>query len=648
MGILISRGTKEVNYSKTPDSFAVRLTHGKAPDEKTLEALLGRPKTEIKHIDSVPQENMEIFNVKETDKLEDTMDELRKAPGSDVITHIYTLDDTPGGEVIPTGTMTIQFKPEVESIKRENILEEFGLVIVEELDFLPHGYTVKLTSSSQENPLKIAAKLQKRKEIETAEPDISFKVSRKYVPSDTLYKRQWHLKNRGDGIGLKAGADVRAEGAWDISRGSRDITVCVIDDGFDLEHPDFQAPDKIVAPRDFGQDDSDPSPVMEDDNHGTACAGLAIAEENGTNVVGLAPMCSFMPVRYSTRLSDESIMKMFQYAIDHHADVISCSWSAEPWNFPLSAKMTGIIHKAATQGRRNGKGCVILFAAGNENRPLDGEKRGKISHQGFALHSDVIAVAACTSLYRHARYSNSGEEIAICAPSGDVPGRTITTTDRRGTKGYSSGDYTHYFSGTSASTPIAAGLAALILSVNPDLTSKEVKDIMMETAYKIKEKESKCQYVDGHSPCFGHGCIDAHKAVAYAANKDKLPEVLYMEHRINESIPDMGELDDSIIFPLDVTIKDMEVNLDIKHTRRGDLQVILVSPQGNEIMLHDRSGGGKENLIRSIRSSDEPELFKSVLGISAKGNWHLKAIDKARKDIGMIRKWGVAITYQVG
>lgn len=643
--IKLRRGLQEVTLKKLPAYFAVRLKQGKAASERALEACCGRPKAEIEHVDSAATENMEIFTVKESAKLEETMDELRKAPTSDVITHMYALDDTPGGAVIPTGTMTIQFKSNVKDEEREKILAEFGLEVLEELDFLPHGYTVKLTDASKENPLKIAAKLQQRKEIVTAEPDLSFQISLKHIPIDTLYREQWHLKNRGDGVGLVAGADVKAEEAWDYTRGSRDIVVCVMDDGFDLEHPDFNAPGKIVAPRDFGQADFDPNPVFEDDNHGTACAGVAVAEENGTGVVGLATGCAFMPVRTSAWLSDESIVSLFQYAIDNNADVISCSWSAAAWNFPLSTKMNGIIHKAATEGRRNKKGCVILFAAGNEDRPLNGQKDGQISHQGFALHPDVIAVGASNSMDQRSSYSNYGTELTICAPSSGSPGRRIVTTDRRGTKGYSTDDYTNDFGGTSSATPLTAGLAALILSVNSELASAAVKRIIMDTADKIDQENG--QYVNGHSPRYGHGRINAHKAVALAAGDSevRLPEVLFMEHRVNKPIPDLRVTEDDITFPLEVTSKEIEVTLDIKHTYRGDLRVILQPPQGDEIILHDGSGGSQKDLIRSFRSSDEPGLFASVIGTSAKGNWNLKIMDMAKQDVGNLNKWGIAITY---
>ncbi|MCA9964199.1 MAG: S8 family serine peptidase [Anaerolineales bacterium] len=511
--ITLMRGGEKLTFKKVPDTFAVRLKEGQATNERMLNAVVGEVAAAVKHVDTKPLEQMDLFQMETASELETTMDKMRQAPATDVVTHVYTLDATPSAAVIPTGTITIQFKPDVAKEKKETLLAEFGLDIVEALDFIPGGYTVSLTDASRENPLKIATKLQDHPEVELAEPDLSVPPAYSYKPVDSLYVQQWHLNNMGNDTGLKAGADVKAEAAWDITRGDRKITICIIDDGFDLSHPEFNLPDKIVAGRDFGENDFDPTPVFSGNNHGTACAGVALAEENGEGVVGLAPRCSLMPLRWGD-LSDNAVVAYFQYAIDHGADVISCSWSARPWNFPLSAKMKGIIHKAATQGR-GGKGCVILFAAGNEERPLNGSKNGRISHQGFALHPDVIAVAASNSLDQHASYSNYGPEVALCAPSCGSPGWRIVTTDRLGTQGYKSGDYTFSFGGTSSATPLAAGLAALILSKNNQLTSAEVKQIMMETADKIGEEHG--QYVNGHSPLFGHGRINAQRALQRVA-----------------------------------------------------------------------------------------------------------------------------------
>jgi len=262
--------------------------------------------------------------------LEQTVDDLRKAPASDVITHVYTMDDTPGETVIPTGTLTVQFKSIVSTKEREKILKEFGLEVLIDLDYLPHGYTVRLTAQSRENPMKIAAKLQQRKEIETAEPDLAFRVSYKHAPVDTLYREQWHLRigrqNRPEGRRRR-----QAEEAWEHTTGSRDVVICVMDDGFDLTIPISRAR-QDRGPAGFWGEGFDPNPESEDDNHGTACAGVALAEENGTGVVG-SPEVRLHAGAHLGVAVDEAIVELFQYAMDNNADVISCSWSAAALNF---------------------------------------------------------------------------------------------------------------------------------------------------------------------------------------------------------------------------------------------------------------------------------------------------------------------------
>jgi len=643
--IKLKRGGKDITFTKVPNLFAVRLKRGKAIDPVMLGLSSLKLDEAPSHIDSAQLDNLEIFTV--GSDMEETVDKLRTVSQNEVVTHIYSVSDSPDGLFIPTGNMTVQFAQDFKKGQRERVLKKHGLEIIRELNYIPQGFLVRLTSASKENPLKIALKLQKQKGVVTAEPDMAFKVAYQYVPDDTLYPQQWHLNNRGGLTGLKAGADVRAEAAWEFTRGTRDITICVMDDGFDLSHPDFNIPGKIVAPRDFGDNDTDPSPGSTGDNHGTACAGVALAEQNGIGVVGLAPGCSFMPVRTSGWLSDNSIEDLFQHAIDNNADVISCSWSAASAYFPLSVRMTGIIHKAATQGRKNGKGCVILFAAGNESAPLDGQKNDVNYYQGFALHPDVIAVAASNSLDEQSYYSNYGPEISICAPSNGSPGRGILTTDRTGAGGYGSGDYTYSFGGTSSATPLCAGLTALILSFNPDLTSAEVRNIIMNTADKIDSQNGQYDQ-SGHSAKYGHGRINAQKAltlVSGTGGEQQLPQRLEITHHINKPIPDQNMAEDIIKFCEDGMISDIEISVDIKHTWRGDLKLTLITPHGTAIILMDQEGGSQDDLVKSFRSSDEPGLFAPVMGKIAKGQWRLKVEDLAGGDTGVLVKWALGIAY---
>jgi len=643
----LKRGGREVVFKENKSQFGVRLQQGHAASDAELRSTTGRPVDNVRHVARVRAENIDVFAVP-PGELDSTMTDLRNAPATSVVTHTYTMEGDPN-VLVPTGAITVQFKPGVPDEQREAILAKHGLEIVRDLDFLANGYTVRLTTSSTENPLKIAAKLQKEATIATAEPDFSFQRALKMsVPTDTEYPQQWHLRNRGDQLGLVAGADCKAEGAWEITLGTRNIVVCVIDDGFDVAHPDFASSGKIVSPRDFGQNDTDPNPVASTDNHGTSCAGVAIADRNGTGVVGLAPGCAFMPVRMAEWLSDDTVVAMFQHAMDRGADVISCSWSAAAPYFPLSTKMTAILTKVATQGRRNGKGCVILFAAGNENAPLDATKDGVRYHQGFALHPNVIAVAASNSLDKRSDYSNFGPHIAICAPSSGSPGRRVVTTDRQGAAGYGSSSYTDSFGGTSSSTPLTAGLAALVLSVDPNLTSAQVKRLIMDNADKIDTAGGDYN-ASGHSQFYGHGRINAAKTVLAASGTGvakPLPKTLAMEHRIQRPLPDEKKTEDRITFPLDVKPLTIEVSLEVRHTFVGDLRISVTAPNGKNVVLLDQEGGTANDIVRAFRSTDAPNRFEAFLGTSAKGDWIITVEDLAPQDEGVLVRWGVAIGYE--
>jgi subtilisin family serine protease len=524
----LRRGAREVTFAKVPHKFGVRLKHGAAKSQGTLEAICGTLGVEAKYVESLHAARMDIFTVDDYTKLEKAMDVLRSSTHVDIASHVYKLDESPLSEVVPTGLLLIQFDTKVSAEEREEILNEFGLQAQRDLKFLPSGYEVKLSRQAKENPLKISAKLQQRREIVSAEPDITFRLDFLYQPSSLLYKEQWPLKNRGDLLCTTSGADVKAEEAWEYTRGSRDIVICIMDDGFDLSHPEFAAPGKIVNAMDFQGSKLDA--LSDYRNHGTACAAVALAEETGTGVVGLAPHCAFMPVRIPEVISDCLLMAIFQYAINHNADVICCPWKAQAKYFPLSAAATAIIHKAATAGRSNKKGCVILFAAGNDDAPLEGTKGGTGWFgskgdspwlNGFAASSDVVAVGASNSRDKRAYYSNYGPELAVCAPSsGGAKTRSMLTVGRCGGNGCDVGDCTFQLMGTSGAASLASGLAGLILSLDPLLTSAEVKRMMMDTADKIDPQEGK--YIGGHSSLYGHGRINAQKALKLLAESVNL------------------------------------------------------------------------------------------------------------------------------
>ena len=520
-GLTIQRGGESFRLEKSNERFVVKKRSTAA--RGSLEAAQANPAVfpdlRLQVTNSFGE--MEVYSVR-GDSLDGAMTALReRSPDVYWCTHVYHMPGDPEGLMVPTDQIYAEFNAGADENAINQLLDEHGLELRPADDGNPNAFVLKLTGASTKNPIKIANALAMSAHIIVAEPDFAVKTDLKaYRPTDTLFPSQWHLENRG-GIAMTAGADVAAPDAWEVTRGERSTLVAVIDDSVQIDHPELSAAGKIVAPIDFGQNDIDPSPVATTDKHGTACAGVAVAEENGEGVVGVAPNCGLIPIRWNSIVTDQSIRDWFDHARTNGAAVISCSWGIGGNVFTLSTSMRNTIHRAATEGR-GGRGCVVVFAAGNDNRPVNGKKAGVLYREGFAVHPDVIAVSASTSRDLRSNYSNYGPEIWVCAPSSGAGGRSIVTTDRTGTAGYSSGDYTTTFGGTSSSTPLVAGICALMLSINPELTSAEVKEILRDTAEKIDQANGNYD-PQGHSEWYGWGRVHAFRAVREAQRRVPSP-----------------------------------------------------------------------------------------------------------------------------
>jgi subtilisin family serine protease len=449
------------------------------------------------------------------DKVDRKLDLLRAEDSVRAGTHVFHLGYGNHVPVVPTGELYLAFHEEASAEKRQAVLDRHALRVVEGRG--PDAVVVRTTLASA-NPVTTAARLQKEPAVAIAEPDLATPIERRelILPADQLLVDQWHLENRGrhrgSNLGGVAGADARVVRAWRRlgSFGSSDVVLAVIDDGFDLAHPDLRGPDKIVGGWDFTRHSAQPFPGT-GDWHGTACAGIALGNAGGGRILGAAPAARLMPVRWGPHISDREIEAWFEHVTRSGAWIVSCSWGAEAPLFPLSTRMAKAISRCATEGR-GGKGCVIVFAAGNASHDIDDAEGGTLD--GFATHPDVIAVAASDSRDLRAGTSNFGEAISLCAPSSSEAGWGVLTADVAGDgAGHASGDYAWAFGGTSSACPLVAGVAALVLSANPELTAQDVRQILSRTARQIGAPEA---YVDGHSRHFGHGCVDAEAAVDVA------------------------------------------------------------------------------------------------------------------------------------
>jgi subtilisin family serine protease len=600
---------------------------------------------------------------------DESMERLRKQR---VVHHVYRDAKNRDAEYLITDTFYIKFK---SGVPRERIADYFSLEHLEVVTDLGESlFVVRVTDQTKSNPLRVANRAHAMSDVEYAEPNMIREVQRSapFIPADHLFAQQWHLHSPNAGPDLLAGAGIFAPDAWEVTRGSRDIVIAVADDAFDITHPDFGAPGKIAGrwnltptSNDFAVD-SDVSPRA-GDYHGTPCAGVALSEADGRGVVGVAPGCSFLAVRFSLSMSELHFLKMFE-RISRVADVVSCSWGYGPGNFPMSSGFRDRIASIVRTGGRRGKGLVICVAAGNQNCPvqdLANTKRyqyfeGNVlrSYSGpinrwLAAHPDVITVSACTSLKKRSAYSSWGRRISVCAPSDNwddlrrvnVAGRGVVTTDNEGfgagTDFTTGSRFTAQFGGTSSATPTVAGVAGLVLTRNPALSALEVKALLERTADKDLDFASETPvnepgtFTDGFSLWFGHGKVNAAKAVR-AALPANTSQTVTAVNSTEVAIPDRDQTVSSRVqFDALGTIADVRVSVDIRHTYIGDLVIEIVSPGGGAVTLHNHDGGGTHDLRKTYSVSTTPAL-QAFLGAPLRGTWELRVTDSWKMDEGRL------------
>ncbi|GAB1403792.1 hypothetical protein MASR1M74_09700 [Lentimicrobium sp.] len=307
-----------------------------------------------------------------------------------------------------------------------------------------------------------------------------------YVPNDTLYNMyngpknwKWHLDR------------IMAAEAWDINKGSADIKVAIVDNAVWVDHPDLA--DKIVLQRDTYYNTNNANPPSTGDpydwSHGTHCAGLSGgASDNGIGTASVGFNVSLIAVKAARNDSPNGVYGYpgIQWAAQNGANVINMSWGGPGY----SATNQNLINSISNMG------VVLVAAAGNENTSAP--------HYPSA-YNNVISVASIDSDDKKTDFSNFSSSVDVAAPGGyntTGPDGLLSTTFNQATYGYYD-----VMAGTSMASPVAAGLAGLILSVNPALTPAQVEEVMKSTADNIDEMNP--NYIG----MLGAGRINAYQAV---------------------------------------------------------------------------------------------------------------------------------------
>ena len=311
------------------------------------------------------------------------------------------------------------------------------------------------------------------------------------VPNDPYYSLQWGHDNTGQAISYGGGnvgiidSDTDTDLAWDITQGSEDIIISIIDTGVNGNHEEFQG--KMVPGYDFVNNDSDAS---DGNMHGTACAGIAAAQgNNGVGIAGVAWNCKIMPLK---ALSDDGygdyadIANSIQFSAQEGANVISMSLGGGGFD----NSMNYAINYA------NDLGASVLSASGNDNS-------SSISYP--AAYDGSMAVGSLSPCNERKNTGSCDGESFWGSNYGNgldflAPGVRIHTTALNG--GYMSD-----FNGTSSATPHAAGIAALILSVEPSLSPENVREIMQTACDDIG--------TSGWDSQTGYGRLNAYMSLIY-------------------------------------------------------------------------------------------------------------------------------------
>jgi len=433
---------------------------------------------------------------------------------------------------------------------------------------------------------------------------------------DPIFKSQWHLFNT-----VEVGNDLNVTGVWLQGITGKNATVCILDDGLDMYSDDLKANYFAKGSYDFNLKIDEPKPRLEDDLHGTRCAGEIAAGRNDVCGVGVAYDARIAGIRIlSAPINDldESEAILYQY---QENDIYSCSWG--PPDDGRTMQEPGIIVKrafvTAIQKGRGGKGTIYVLAAGNGALQED-----NCNFDGYANSLYTITVGAIDRRDLHPWYSEKcSAQLVVTYSSGSVD--AIHTTDVGKNK------CTESHGGTSAAAPLASGVYALVLSIRPDLHWRDLQWLQVMSAVPIHEDDGDWQDTPlgkKFSHQYGYGKLDTYGIVEAAKNWTSVkPQAWYFSPWMHVKHP-IPQGDKGLASTFQVTeqaLKDanlerlehVQVTMNVNHTRRGDLSVELRSPNG--IVSH----------LSVTRKSDEaPEgyvdwSFMSVAhwGEPAVGNW---------------------------
>lgn len=488
---------------------------------------------------------------------------------------------------------------------------------------------------------------------------------------DPLLPQQWHLFNTGQSAGLP-GMDLGLQGVTETGLG---VVMAFVDGAVQIRHPDlvanlhtvnglltFPDPSPALAPANAPYNDR---AGEWDDAHGTAVVGIAVARaDNSIGGRGVAPQARFMAW---DGLSRGQVGQALASAVDAGADIVNNSWG---FLDPQVGQVRSYQHadsiwrealgRALSQGRQ-GRGAIVVFAAGNGGSEDDSNR------DGYANQPGVLAVGAVDHRGRPPAYAEPGANVLVSAPSMALLRRAegsadIWTTDLTGPRGLSGGtpseraDYAAFAGGTSAAAPMVSGVVALMLQANPALSWRDVRWLLARTARPAQlgasETEPSAMNSHGYHPLVGFGRVHAGDSTAAARVFRGLPAERRCDSdwlRIQQSVgdaPDPGLTLEHRFAGCDLSVvESVQVTVQAEHAYGADWLIALSSPSQRQSLLarpHVCSSG----FTGICGDFSQGWTFHSVrhMGENPAGAWRLRVQDQQQGDAGRLLQWRLVLT----
>jgi subtilisin family serine protease/subtilisin-like proprotein convertase family protein len=498
--------------------------------------------------------------------------------------------------------MVIELCSNDEKLAR-NIAEEYDMQYVRALDALPN-YFVFTSNAGERDSIRSKRHSHNIREdtriVSSAVQTPKKRVKRDdFIPnqhaiqaawptewSDPLYPSQWYLEDNRELPHSHTGG-MRVREAWSLGYSGRGVTVSVLDDGLQINHPDIALNYDPRASTDLNGNDDDPTPTNNRLNvHGTRCAGV-IAAAAGNNHCGVG--IAFNASVGGVRMLDGGVSDYVEAAAlglnQQHIDIYTASWGPDDTGaeFDGPGKLAAKTMKHGVEKGRGGLGNIYVWASGN------GGIGDSCGADGYVSSIYTLAISSVSSSNGRPAYSEHCAATIASTYSSSTNDRTaITTTDVPD-------GCTYHHSGTSASAPIAAGVIALALEANPLLTWRDVQHILLRSANPSTLLHNVGWSTNGVgrrvSDVFGYGLIDAEAAVRLAKHWVTVPAAVTCKAKmIPKQIELHGQFKHRLGISIDNTctiqyVEHVQITLALNYTRHGDLRITLRSPAGTETVL---------------------------------------------------------------